>query len=78
MRETLAKRVGGGGVELDRDQAAHLVPQPFGRRAGTGADLEHVLAEVDTGSDHGQDVVVQVRGPFGGAEQVSVVFVHSK
>ncbi len=45
------------------------MPQPLGRGSRTGADFKQVVAEIDPVGDDRKDVFVQVRGPFGRAEQ---------
>lgn len=71
------QRGDGGIVEVKGDHPADPVSQPFGRRARPGADLEQVAAQVNACGGRWQDFFVQVRGPFGGTEQVGVVLVHS-
>jgi hypothetical protein len=49
---------------------------PLGRRAGTRAELEHLVAERRERGERGKDVVVEVLGPPGTRAQPLVVLVH--
>jgi len=76
-REPVAQRRRRFRLEFDGDQAANLVPEPFGRRARSRAYLQQVVAKVNAMRDHGEYVLVQERGPSGRAEEFSVPLVHA-
>ena len=71
------QRRGGLGVDFHRGQAAYLVTQPVGGRAGARADLEHVRAEVNVARQGGQYLVLEAGRPFGAGAQLGMLFVHS-
>lgn len=45
VREPRPQRLGGDGIDLDRDQRADPGAQPLGGRAGSGPDLEQLGAQ---------------------------------
>ena len=64
-RKPRPERGGGLWFEFEGDKPLDPLPQPLRRRAGTRADLEQVVTEVNAVRDHGQDLFVQERGPLG-------------
>src|SRR4029079_8466381 len=64
------------GIDLDRRQPVHLLPQDIGRLAGTRADLEQMRPDVDPVECPWNEVLRGVVGPLLTRQQLEMALVH--
>ena len=74
-RELVRETRGGVGVELERDEMRHAVAEPARRGAGAGAELEHLVPEIETGRHGLEHLRLHELGPLRRAAK-GVVLVH--
>ena len=75
--ELVRKARSGVGVELERDEPLHAVAEPARRGARAGAELEHLLPEIEAGRDGLEHLRLHELGPLGRAAEC-VVLVHGR
>ena len=73
--ELVCEARGGVGVELERDEPLHAVPEPVGGSARPGADLEHLVPEIQPGRYGLEHLRLHELRPLGRAAE-GVVLVH--
>ena len=73
--ELVFEAPGGVGVELERDEPLHPVPEPVGGSARPRADLQHLVPEIQPGRYGLEHLRLHELCPLGRAAE-GVVLVH--